>query len=44
MLWRVWQVQIDCPPWSETNEFGSLVTLRKLFILGTPLGVTKYGP
>ncbi|QCE14852.1 hypothetical protein DEO72_LG11g1858 [Vigna unguiculata] len=36
-------VQIDCPPQYVADEFGSLGTLRTLFVLGTPLGVTEYG-
>jgi len=30
-------------PWYETNKFGSLGTLRIIFVLGTPPGVTKCG-
>jgi len=26
------------------DEFGSLGTLQTMFVLGTPPGVTKYGP
>jgi len=32
------------PPWYETNEFGSLGTLRMLFVLETQPGVTECGP
>jgi len=44
VLWRIRRVQIDCPPWYETNEFGSLGMLRMLFVLGTPPGVAECGP
>jgi len=36
-------VQIDCPPQYVADEFGSLGTLRTMFVLGTPPGVTEYG-
>jgi len=37
-------VHWDCPPQYQSDEFGSLGTLRRLFVLGTPPGVTKCGP
>ena len=36
-------VQIDCLPQYVADEFGSLGTLRTMFILGTPPSVTEYG-
>jgi len=43
-LWLVWQVQIDCPHWYENKKFGSLGTLRMIFVLGTPPGIPECGP
>jgi len=35
---------VDCPPQYEADEFSSLGTLRMLFVLETPPGVTVYDP
>ena len=37
-------VQIDCPPQYLANEFGSLGTLRTIFVLETSPGVMVCDP
>jgi len=37
-------VQIDCPPQYLADEYGSLGTLRTMFVLGTLPSIMECGP
>jgi len=37
-------VQIDCPPESLTDKFGSLGTLRAILVFGNSTGIAVYDP